>query len=253
LSGGIPFGRPGGCQLPLDHSRVEAKYLRGGSDVSNGAERRIGDCGHAVTAAYVDFHLGVHSWPEESFLVVDSNQHRKHRDVLLGLRLRLDLEYGSPEGAVGERIHGNGGPLPGLDLADIGLIHQRPYLHQPEIGHFHQRGPATHVGRGGGDDLASLGGFLDDRTGNRSSDIGVFELNPRVVHRNLAANNRRLAIGVVQQRLFVFLLGNGSRLEKLVSTPFLAGRVGQPGLGDVQIGLRLGQSVAGIPGIDPNQ
>jgi hypothetical protein len=92
-------------------------------------------------------HLGVHSGAEEPFLVVDPDQHRKHRDVLLGLRLRLDLEYCARERPRGKCFHRHGRALPRLDLSDVSLIHQGSDLHQVQIGHLEQHGSATHVVR----------------------------------------------------------------------------------------------------------
>ncbi len=96
----------------------------------------------------MDLHFGIHSRPEQSLLVVDPDQHRKHGDVLLGLGLRLDLEHGAVERVLGVCIDRDRGQLARLQLPDVGFIHQSPNLHLVEIRHLHQRGTAAHVRRG---------------------------------------------------------------------------------------------------------
>ena len=92
-------------------------------------------------------------------------------------RLRLDLEHRALERPVGVRIHRDRRELARLDLADVGLVHQRPDLHEVEVGHLEQRGAAAHVRRGRGDHLPALDVLLDDRAGDRRADVGVLELD----------------------------------------------------------------------------
>ena len=133
----------------------------------------------------MNLHLGVHAGTEQALLVPDAYEHRKHGDVLLGLRLWLDLEHGPGEGAIGEGVDRHGGALPGLDLPDVGLVDQCPHLHQAEVRHLHQRGAAAHVRGRRRDHLAPLGTLLDDRSRDGGTNIGVLELDARVVHRHL--------------------------------------------------------------------
>ena len=141
----------------------EPEHLRRRADVALGAERGVGHREHAVALADVDLDLGVHARPEQALLVLDPDQHREHGDVLLGLRLRLDLEHRALERPVGVGVHRDRGGLAGLDLADVGLVHQRADLDQVEVGHLEQRGAAAHVRGGRGDHRAALDVLLDDR------------------------------------------------------------------------------------------
>ncbi len=241
------------CQLLLDLIGGQAQDLSRGHHVPLGAECGVGHRQDTVPLAHMNLHLGVHARPEQTVLVVDADQHRKDRDVLLDLRLRLDLEHGAVEGAVGEGVHRDGGVLPRLDLADVGLVHQRVDLDQVQVGHLEQRGPAAHVGGGRGDHRPALDVQLDDGPGHRGPDIGVFQLDLGVVDRHLRIHDLRLGVGIVEQRRVVLFLGDRPGLEQLVGAALLAGGVGELGLGHIQVGLGLGQRVLRVARIDVHQ
>ncbi len=184
--------------------------------------------------------------------VVDPNQHREHRDVLLGLGLRLDLEHLSVERPVGEGVHRHRGRLARLDLADVGLIHQRAHLDQVEVGHLHQHGAAADILGRRADDLAPLHALLDDRSGDRRQYVGVVELVLGVLDGHLRPHLFSLRIGVVEQRRLVLLFGDGPGLVQLVGSPLLRGGIGDARSGHIEIGLGLRHRVARVARVYPH-
>ena len=233
-------------QLALHLRRVEAQYLGRGAHVPRGPERRVRDGKNPLALPDVDLDFGVHAGPEQSLPVVDPDENGEHRDVLLGLRLRLDLEHLSVERSVREGVHRHRGRLARLDLPDVGLVHQRAHLHEVEVGHLHQHGAAADVLGRRADDLTALDALFDDRPGDGGQYVGVVELVLRVLHRHLRPDFLRPGVGIVEQRGLVLLLGDGLRLVQLVRAALLRGGVGDAGLGHVEIGLRLCHGVARV-------
>ena len=93
-----PSRRPAGLsgrELLLDGLGGEPEHLRRRADVSRRAERGIGHREHTVAAPTWTSTSAFIPGPEQPFLVIDPDQHREHGDILLGLRLGLDLEHGA--------------------------------------------------------------------------------------------------------------------------------------------------------------
>lgn len=97
------------------------------------AQRRIGQLEHARLLA--DLDLGVDGQPRQqgAVTVVHRNHHRIGHHIVGGGRRQPHLLDHPPEAAVRKGIDAEAHRLPGLDLADVGLVHRQFDLHLRQI------------------------------------------------------------------------------------------------------------------------
>ena len=143
---------------------------------------------------------------------------------------------------------------PGLDLADVGLVHQRAHLHQVEVGHLEQHRAAADVAGGRGDHLAALDVLLDDGAGDRRADVGVLELDlarspppPGADHVGAWRWRSRAAPVSCSCSVIDWVL-NSSSARRFCDVALVELR-----LGHLEVGLGLGHRVPRRAGVDPHQ
>ena len=146
--------------------RVEAEQAGGLTRFTHRADRVVWHRDDADALVRADLYFAVHAGPQQALAVIERDQHRKHRDVLLHGGLRFNLLDSAAERAIRIRVDRDRRLLAGLHGADIRFVHERARAHFREIGHRRDDGAAVDGRAAGLNDLSERDGLRNDRAAN---------------------------------------------------------------------------------------
>src|SRR5512143_267003 len=168
---------------------AQAEERAGRNGFTRVLDRVVRNGDHVVTLVDEHRHFAIHARLEQAFLVVEVHENRKHRDVLLHDRLRLDLLDDAAEAAIGICVDGDVGRLTRVHVADVRLVEQRANANGLQVGHLYDGRTAAHGAGRRGDDGSDGDGLVDDRADGGGANGRVLEALLRQVEAGLGADD----------------------------------------------------------------
>jgi hypothetical protein len=153
------------------------------------------------------------------------------------LRVRLDSDIGRETG---------------LQFPDVRFVHQGANLDLLEVGHPHQHRATGKVARAR-DDLTLLDRSLDDRARDRGAERDVVQLIFRQLEVGGGSDACGPGVGVLEHGRLELLIRDDIGIMQLADPAELSFGHFEPGLRDVEIGLRLLECVPHIARVDARE